>query len=119
MKKLVEKQRRLRKRKMRVRKKISGHDTRPRLSIFKSNRNIYAQVIDDVKGHTLASVSTQAEEFKNLKMNVEDAAKLGEALGGKLKELKIEEVVFDRNGMLYHGVIKAFADGARKAGLRF
>ncbi len=119
MKKLVEKQRRLRKRKMRVRKKITGSENRPRLSVFKSNKNMYAQVIDDAKGHTIASVSTQAEEFKKLKVNIEDAGKLGEALGAKLKELKIEEVVFDRNGMLYHGVIKAFADGARKSGIRF
>jgi len=119
MKKLVEKQRRLRRRKLRVRKKISGTETRPRLSVFKSNKNIYAQVIDDAKGHTLVAVSTQADEFKKLKVNVEDAGKLGEALGTKLKELKIAEVVFDRNGMLYHGVIKAFADGARKSGIKF
>jgi large subunit ribosomal protein L18 len=119
MKKLIEKNRRLQKRKLRVRKKISGTDSRPRLSVFKSNRNIYAQVIDDTKGHTLAAVSTQTEEFKDIKVNVEGAAKLGEALGKKLNELKIEEVVFDRNGKLYHGVIKAFADGARKAGIKF
>jgi large subunit ribosomal protein L18 len=119
MKKLIEKNRRLQKRRLRVRKKITGTESRPRLSVFKSNKNIYAQVIDDAKGHTIAAISTQAEEFKTLKVNVEDAAKLGEALGNKLKELKIEEVVFDRNGKLYHGVIKAFADGARKSGIRF
>jgi large subunit ribosomal protein L18 len=119
MKNMIEKQRRLRKRKMRVRKKISGTDSRPRLSVFKSNKNIYAQVIDDIKGNTIASVSTQAEEFKSLKVNVEDAAKLGEALGKKLVDLKIGEVVFDRNGMLYHGVVKSFADGVRKPGIRF
>lgn len=119
MNKVMTKQRRLRKRKLRVRKKISGTETRPRLSVYKSNKNIYAQVIDDVKGHTIASISTQSDEFKALKVNVEGAAKLGEALGTKLNELKIQEVVFDRNGLLYHGVIKAFADGTRKTGIKF
>ncbi len=119
MKKVIDKNRRLLRRKKRVRKSITGTGSRPRLSVFKSNKNMYAQVIDDALGHTLLSVSTQSGEFKALKVNVEDAAKLGEALGAKLKEQKIEEIVFDRNGWLYHGVIKAFADGTRKAGVKF
>ena len=119
MSKVSEKTRQRRKRKLRVRKKIIGTSARPRLSLFKSNRNIYAQIIDDSKGHTVASVSTQEEAFKTLKLNVDDAGKLGEALGARLKKLKIKEVVFDRNGMLYHGVAKAFADGTRKAGIKF
>ena len=114
-----EKQRKRLKRKLRVRKKISGDAQRPRLNLFKSNKNIYAQVIDDVNGHTMLSVSTQEKTFKALKVNVTDSAKLGEALGVKLKELNIKEVVFDRNGMLYHGVIRAFADGTRKSGIIF
>ncbi|AHC14312.1 LSU ribosomal protein L18p (L5e) [Salinispira pacifica] len=119
MKRIVEKKQRLNRRKMRVRRKITGTAERPRLTVYKSNKNIYAQVIDDVKGHTITSVSTQGGEYSALKVNVEDAAKLGEALGNSLKELKVTEVVFDRNGRLYHGVIKAFADGARKSGIKF
>lgn len=119
MARITEKRRKQLKRKLRVRKKISGTRTRPRLSLFKSNNNIYAQVIDDNAGHTMASISTQEDAFKKMKVNVENAAKLGEAFGKKLKTLKIVDVVFDRNGMLYHGVIKAFADGTRKSGIKF
>ena len=118
MKRIQEKRRRLNRRKMRVRGKISGTAARPRISIFKSNKNLYVQVIDDTAGKTLASVSTMNKENKALKPNVADAAKLGEQLGGELKKLKITEAVFDRNGNLYHGVIKAFADGTRKAGIQ-
>ncbi len=102
-----------------MRKKVSGTSGRPRLSLFKSNCNLYAQAIDDGAGHTLASISTQEEAFKKMKICVDDASMLGEAFGKKLKALKVKEVVFDRNGMLYHGVIRAFADGARKSGIRF
>lgn len=119
MSKISEKKRKQQRRKLRVRKKIIGTAARPRLSLFKGNRNIYAQVIDDDKGHTMASVSTHEKPFKKLRVNVDNAAKIGEALGIKLKELNIQEIVFDRNGMLYHGVIKAFADGARKSGIKF
>ena len=119
MNKVAEKKRKQQRRKLRVRKKVTGTETRPRLNLFKGNKNIYAQIIDDDRGHTITSVSTREKPFEKLKLNVSDAAKLGEALGIKLKELKIREVVFDRNGMLYHGVIKAFADGTRKSGIKF
>ena len=118
MKRIQDKQRRRIRRKMRVRGKITGTAERPRISFFKSNRNLYVQVIDDASGKTLTSVSTMSKENKGTKPKVEDAAKLGEQLGKQLKEMKIAEAVFDRNGNLYHGVAKAFADGTRKAGIQ-
>ncbi|GAB6090126.1 50S ribosomal protein L18 [Spirochaeta dissipatitropha] len=118
MKRIEDKQRRKARRKVRVRGKISGTVTRPRISIFKSNKNIYVQVIDDAAGKTLASVSTMSKDNAAMGARTADAEKLGEQLGAKLKELKISEAVFDRNGNLYHGVIKAFAEGTRKAGIR-
>jgi large subunit ribosomal protein L18 len=89
------------------------------MTVTRSNKNISVQVIDDVEGKTLASISTMEKEFASLKPNTEGAAKLGEALGARLKDKKITKVVFDRNGYLYHGVVKALADGARKAGIEF
>lgn len=118
MKRLDVKQRRKKQRKLRVRKKVSGTAERPRLSVYKSNRYMYIQAIDDAAGATLASLSTTAGEAKGLKQSVEDATKFGEIFGGKLKEQKITEAVFDRNGNIYHGVVKAIADGTRKAGIR-
>jgi len=118
MKRLETKNRRKKQRKLRIRKKIQGTPERPRLSVFKSNRHLYAQVIDDTQGATIASVSSLAGETKGLKPKVEDATKLGEALGTRLKGEKIETVVFDRNGNIYHGVVKALADGVRKAGVK-
>jgi large subunit ribosomal protein L18 len=118
MKRLEVKNKRKKQRKLRIRKKIYGTPERPRLSVFKSNRHVYAQVIDDTKGHTLTSVSSLAGETKGLKPKVEDAAKLGEALGARLKDQKVETVVFDRNGNIYHGVVKAIADGVRNAGVK-
>lgn len=118
MKRLDIKNKRKKQRKLRIRKKIYGTPERPRLSIFKSNRHVYAQVIDDTKGHTLTSVSSLSGETKGLKPKVDDAAKLGEALGSRLKDQKVESVVFDRNGNIYHGVVKAIADGVRNAGVK-
>lgn len=118
MKKLVEKAERKRKRKLRIRKTVVGSAQKPRISVYKSNKHLYAQVIDDHAGYTLASVANVGE-LATLKVTVADAAKLGQELGKKLKGLKIETAVFDRNGNLYHGVIKAFADGAREAGIKF
>ena len=105
-------------RKTRIRKNLSGSSAKPRISIFKSNKHLYVQVIDDLNGHTLASIGNVGE-FKELKVTVADAEKLGVELGKKLKALKIETAVFDRNGNLYHGVVKAFADGTRKSGIQF
>ncbi|MGG1313142.1 50S ribosomal protein L18 [Cohnella laeviribosi] len=110
------------KRHLRVRKKISGTAERPRLSVFRSSKHIYAQLIDDVKGVTLASASTLdkelASQIKN-GGNVESAAKVGELIAKRAKEKGYERVVFDRGGYLYHGRIQALADAAREAGLKF
>jgi large subunit ribosomal protein L18 len=106
-------------RKLHVRKRISGTGDRPRISVYKSNRHLYVQVVDDVEGRTLVSASSRAGDTKGLKPTVADGAKLGEALGKKMKQKKITRAVFDRNGNLYHGVVKAIADGARKAGIEF
>ena len=118
-KKLDDKNRRRLHRKIHIRKSIYGTAERPRMTVTRSNKNLSVQVIDDVEGKTLASISTMEKEFASLKPNTEGAAKLGEALGARLKDKKISKVVFDRNGYLYHGVVKALADGARKAGIEF
>lgn len=119
MKRLIEKRNRRRRRKLSIRSRISGTADRPRMSVFKSNKHLYVQVIDDAEGQTLLSVSSRAGETKGLKPTVADGAKLGEAVGAKMKEQNITTVVFDRNGHLFHGVVKAIADGARKAGIKF
>lgn len=106
----------------RVRSKISGTPERPRLSVFKSNKHIYAQLIDDKAGHTLASMSTKNAELRDQiteMSGVEKADAVGRKLGEKAKEAGIEDVVFDRSGYFYHGKIKALADAAREAGLKF
>ena len=117
MKRLILKNKRRARRKMHVRKRVSGTPQRPRVSVFRSNRHLYAQVIDDLAGSTLLSVSSQSGETKGLKPTVADGQKLGEHLGKLMKDKKITTAVFDRNGYLYHGVVKAIADGARKAGI--
>jgi len=119
MKKLVEKDRKRLKRKIHIRKRISGTPARPRMSVFRSNKSLYIQVIDDSVGNTLASVSTLEKDLKEIKNTIEGAGKLGEIMGKRLLEKNIASVVFDRNGYLYHGVVKAIADGARKAGIQF
>lgn len=102
--------------KYRVRNKISGTAARPRLSVFRSNKQIYAQVIDDETAKTLVSASSLGMEAMPKK---EQAAKVGEDLAQKAIEAGITTVVFDRNGYLYHGRVKELADGARKGGLKF
>ncbi|EHN59149.1 50S ribosomal protein L18 [Oenococcus kitaharae] len=102
----------------RVRGKISGTAQRPRLSVFRSNSNIYAQVIDDVAGVTLASASTLDKENQGGTKS-EQAAKVGESVAKAATKKNITEVVFDRSGYLYHGRVEALADGAREAGLKF
>jgi large subunit ribosomal protein L18 len=119
LRKMLEKDRKRLKRKVHIRKRISGTSERPRMTVFRSNRALLVQVIDDAKGHTLASISTLEKELRNLKVTVEGAGQLGEAMGKRLLEKNITAVIFDRNGYLYHGVIKALADGTRKAGIRF
>jgi len=104
------------KRKRRVRGKIRGTESRPRVSVFRSNRHFYAQAIDDTKGHTLA----YADGAKmGLKANKEDVKKIAEVLAEQLKEKGIETIVFDRNGYLYHGVVASFADALRENGIKF
>ncbi len=103
-------------RKRRVRGKISGTESLPRVSIFKSNKHVYAQAIDDVAGVTLAAADGRK---MGLKSNVEDAKKVAVAMADALKAKNIETVVFDRNGYLYHGVVAAFADALREAGIKF
>lgn len=110
------------KRKKRIRKKVFGTFEKPRLCVYKSLKNIYAQLIDDEKGVTITGVSTLNKEIKaQIKSggNVEAAKKVGEYIGKKAIELGIKKVVFDRNGFKYHGRIKAVGDGAREAGLLF
>ena len=101
------------KRHTRVRGKVSGTSERPRLNVFRSGTNIYAQIIDDTKGVTLE------KGFEGAGNNCEAAAKVGEAIGQRAKDKGIDTVVFDRGGYLYHGRVKALAEGARKAGLEF
>ncbi|HTX73601.1 MAG TPA: 50S ribosomal protein L18 [Rectinemataceae bacterium] len=119
VKELSDKMRKREQRRQHVRKNISGTPEKPRMTIFKSNRYLYVQVVDDAAGATLASASTLEESLKAVKRNVEGAAKLGEEIGKRLKEKNVSTVVFDRNGYKYHGIVKAIADGARKAGIAF
>lgn len=122
MKKLQKKQAGLARRHRRVRGKISGTAARPRLCVTRSNSNIYVQFVDDVAGKTLVGVSTLGAEFKATGKNganVEGAAALGEIAGKAALAAGITEIVFDRGGNLYHGRVKALAEGAREAGLKF
>ncbi|MEO6187749.1 MAG: 50S ribosomal protein L18 [Ginsengibacter sp.] len=104
----------------RIRKKISGSSSKPRLSVFRSNKDIYAQLIDDENGSTIASASSRQKDLAAQSMNKVEKSKLvGEAIAKKSIELGISDVVFDRGGYLYHGRIKAVAEGAREGGLKF
>ncbi|MEM7602329.1 MAG: 50S ribosomal protein L18 [Verrucomicrobiota bacterium] len=103
----------------RIRKKISGTPDCPRLAVHFSNQNVYAQVIDDVSGKTVASASTLDKGVGVKGANSEAAAKVGEEVAKRAKEAKIEAVVFDRGGFQFHGKVKALADAAREAGLKF
>ena len=119
VKELSDKLRKRGQRKLHVRKTLSGTPEKPRMTVFKSNKYLYVQVIDDAAGSTLASASSLEETLKGFKRNVAGAAKLGEEIGKRLKEKNVAVVVFDRNGYKYHGIVKAIADGARKAGITF
>lgn len=114
---MISKELRRKKIKMRVRANISGTPEKPRLSVFKSNKQIYAQVIDDEAGKTLASASSLKVEGKMTKK--EQAAKVGELISKSAIEAGVTNVVFDRNGYLYHGRVKEVAEAARKGGLKF
>jgi len=105
----------------RVRKKISGTAQVPRLCVYRSIKHIYAQIIDDEQGHTLAAASTLEKDFEGLtsKANKEAAELVGKAIADKAREKGITQVVFDRNGYKYHGCVKTLADAAREKGLQF
>ncbi len=110
------------KRKRRIGKKINGSSERPRLTVFRSEKHIYAQIIDDNRGVTLVSSSTLEREFKEAaveKGKVAAARKVGQLVAERAKAQGLKKVVFDRNGFIYHGRVKALADGAREAGLDF
>jgi large subunit ribosomal protein L18 len=104
-------------RRHRVRAKVTGTAERPRVSVFRSNRGIHAQLVDDVAGRTLAAVSWTEGDLSGLKP-MEQAAKAGELLGQRAKAAGIESAVFDRGGYRYHGKVRAFADGVREGGLK-
>ena len=105
--------------KYRIRKRLSGSGERPRMTVYRSNKQIYVQLVDDVCGQTLVSASSKEKEIASQKVNKIDQAKLvGKRLAEKAKEKGIESVVFDRNGYLYHGRIKNLADAARESGLK-
>ena len=110
------------KRQIRVRKKVRGTNERPRLNVFKSSRHIHAQIIDDISGVTLVAASTISPDVKSdlvYSGNIDAAKKVGAAIAKKAIEKNIVSVVFDRNGFLYHGRVKALADAARENGLSF
>mgnify|MGYP002631773011 CR=1 FL=1 len=114
--KLAKKDTLLQKRRWRIRKKIKGSAERPRLAVHFSNKNIYAQCIDDVKGHTVAYVTSLGGDAK---ANNDGAIALGKAIAEKAKAAGVETVVFDRSGRRYHGCVKSFAEAAREGGLKF
>lgn len=103
----------------RIRRNLSGTAERPRLSVFRSNKNIYAQVIDDVEGVTLASASTLDSDVSETDNKSEQAALVGKLVAERATEKDVQEVVFDRGGYKYHGRVKALADAARENGLKF
>jgi len=104
----------------RIRRAIKGTAERPRLSVFRSNKQIYAQLIDDINGKTLVSSSSASKEFEAAKMKKSDLAReVGKSIATKATQSGISVVVFDRGGYLYHGRVKALAEGAREAGLKF
>ena len=119
MVKKTDRQRERQRRHIRVRRKISGTAERPRLCVYRSNSNIYAQIIDDVAGNTLVSASTLDKEIKTKYANKEAAKEVGTLIAKRAADKKIVDVVFDRGGYIYHGVVKELAEAAREGGLKF
>ena len=109
----------IQKRRWRIRKKVKGTAERPRVTVRFSNKNIHAQCIDDIKAHTMTSLSSNFAEFKDVLPNLEGSKKLGSAFGSKIKEVGVNTIVFDRAGRKYHGCVKAFADALREQKLEF
>jgi len=106
-------------RRARVRRKLRGTPERPRLSVYRSNKYIYAQVVDDIEGVTVAAASSQEPDLRSDRLNIETAAKVGTLVADRAKEAGVTTVVFDRGGYKYHGRLKALADAAREGGLEF
>jgi large subunit ribosomal protein L18 len=106
-------------RRFRIRKKVQGTPERPRLVVHRSLRNIEAQIVDDMAGHSVVGLSTQSKEFERSGSPVEQGRALGKQLAAKAQEKGVERVVFDRAGLLYHGIVRAVAEGAREGGLKF
>ena len=102
-----------------IRKRLSGSSERPRLSVYRSNKGIYAQIIDDVTGKTIASASSLSKDFAAKGTKSEQSVAVGKAVAAKAIAAGIKDVVFDRNGYLYHGRVKSLAEGAREGGLNF
>jgi large subunit ribosomal protein L18 len=115
----VDKIRKRAKRRIHVRKNISGTAGKPRMTVYKSNVHLYVQVVDDSVGTTIVSASTLEKALKEIGRSVEGAGKIGEEIGRRLSAKGVTTVVFDRNGYKYHGIVKALADGARKSGIQF
>ncbi|WP_242202464.1 50S ribosomal protein L18 [Aestuariivivens insulae] len=106
--------------KNRIRKVVSGTEARPRLAVYRSNKEIYAQIVDDVTGKTIVAASSRDKDIDTAKANkVEAAALVGKVLAEKALKAGVETIAFDRGGYLYHGRVKSLADGAREAGLKF
>lgn len=117
---LAAKQQRRQKLRWRIRTTVAGTASKPRLSVFRSNKDIYAQLIDDTKGHTIAAASSREKDIFSAGGNkVDKSAKVGQLLAERAKAAGIETCVFDRGGYLYHGRVKSLADGAREGGLKF
>ncbi len=105
---------------MRIRKTVEGTESRPRLAVFRSNKEIYAQIIDDVNGKTITAASSRDKEIDASKVNKTEAAKLvGKAIAEKAVKAGVDTIAFDRGGYLYHGRVKSLAEGAREGGLKF
>ena len=111
------KRRRWLRRKQRIRQRVRGTAERPRLTVYKSNRHTYVQVVDDLRGHTLLAASNRERALRDIANTVGGAARLGTAVGERLRERQITGVVFDRNGYAYHGIVRSLADAVRKAGI--
>lgn len=115
----IKKVERRKKLKMRIRKKVNGTAERPRLTVFRSNKEIYAQLIDDTKGITLASASSMEKSFEKKGTKTDVAISVGKVIAERAKTVGVASVVFDRNGYLYHGRVKSLAEAARENGLKF
>ncbi len=119
MNRLERKKKTRKQRKLHIRKKVAGTDLKPRVTLYKSNCHLIAQVIDDTKNETLAAISTHEKEFASLGKGTKAASELGTKLAERLKAKSLLTIVFDRNGYKYHGVVKAFADGIRSGEINF